>query len=374
MGKSLKLYTVIGLLLLCSSLFSGNLLSRPADSYLYETYAPVKETLLFLSDNRCVYTYYDVLKNKEIADTCLWRLTKDNNIILYKGITGVCPALKCMEDSAEIAQMNFTYEICPKWYDIKKREFQKHAAYRSPIWQDRSISLPLGTSPEERAQIIKGLHPTFAEKYGQYRIASDTIVNFGSFLMWQKKSGCASFLFASNKQIPQKIDVPDYDYIKEAAFSLPNTSYEFLNYHINYGNSIEIDQDSIIGKQFSFIGDSCKKESIQFINDSVCTHSVSTRGSVSSTFVTQESDSCRYSVQNNLIAIDLVKGKSCDTLTYGNGILFYSKVYKNDRNGELTHIVKPFIDETRSCANKADSINMIMSTYFKVYVPINLSN
>jgi len=83
-------------------------------------------------------------------------------------------------------------------------------------------------------------------------------------------------------------------------------------------------------------------------------------------------DTIRYSVRNNLIGIELVKGKSCDTLTYSNGILFYSKVYKEDNNEKYTHIVKPFIDETRSCTNKTDSINKIMSAYFSVYVPLNL--
>ena len=87
-------------------------------------------------------------------------------------------------------------------------------------------------------------------------------------------------------------------------------------------------------------------------------------------FVPFAGDTLRYSVKNNLIAIHFAKDKPCDTLTYGNGILFYSKVYKEGE--KYTHIVKPFIDEARSCANKADSINMIMDTYFNVYVPLNL--
>ena len=155
-------------------------------------------------------------------------------------------------------------------------------------------------------------------------------------------------------------------------YEIVTNSYEYINYKVNYEKKVPFNQDSIIGKQFSFIEDACKKESIQFINDSVCTHSFSTRANVLSPFVLRESDSCRYSIKNHLIAIDLVKGKSCDTLSYSNGILFYSKVYRNDDNENYTHIVKPFIDETRSCANKTDSINMIMGTYFNAYVPLNL--
>lgn len=372
MEQSLKKYIIVGvLLLLCGCRSSGPFSSLSIGSYQYETYAPVKETLSFHND-RCIYTYYDVLENKAIADTCFWKLTKDYAIILYKRANVIDPTLKYLEDSAENAQLSFTYEICPKWYNIKKWEFQKHTAYRSPIYQERSMSLPLGISPEERAQILRDLHPTFADKYGRYKIVSDTIINLGSVLIWKKKLRTPAYLYATNKQIPQKIDVPYY--IKEAICSLPSTSYEFLNYHINYGNSGVITQDSLTGKQFSFIGVSSKKECIQFVNDSICTHSIFSRVDMSSPYVPIIVDTCHYTIKNNLLAIDFAcnKGLPYDSLTYCNGILFYSKVYKNSEGENYSHVVKPFIDEKRSCTNKTDSINMIMSNYLNVYVPLNL--
>ena len=340
--------------------------NRSAGPYLYETYAPVKESLLFYDDNRCIYTYYDVLENKKIIDTCLWRFTKDKAIVLYKR-SGIDSTLRHMEDSIEIAQMKFTYEICPNWYGIKKREFQKHAAYKSPIYQERSISLPLGISPEERARINRRLHPTFADKYGGHCIVYDTIINYGSFMLWFGRPIRASILFSNSKRFQ---DPGWINKIGEETFEYVTNSYEYVNYKINYEKKVDLKLDSIIGKQFSYIGESYKKESIWFVNDSICTHYLSTRESVSSPYVPQGVDTCRYSVMNNLIAIDFEKDKPCDTLTYGNGIIFYSKVYKEDE--KYTHIVKPFIDETRSCTNKADSIDMIMSTYFNVYVPLNL--
>lgn len=261
---------------------------------------------------------------------------------------------------------NFVYEICPQWHSIKQSEFKEYADYKSPLHQDYTMSLPLGLSEEDRARINRRLHPTFADKYGSYYMANDTIVNYGCCMLWFRKPLQPLVLFANSKR-GGKLKERD-----NGMYEMVTNSYEYINYKVNYEKKNDFDIDSIIGRQYSYIGDPHKKESIWFVNDSVCTHSVSTRRSVSSPFVPQESDSCRYSVKNNLIAIDLVKGKSCDTLTYGNGILFYSKVYKNDKDGELTHIVKPFIDETRSCANKQDSINMIMSTYFNVYVPLNL--
>lgn len=62
-----------------------------------------------------------------------------------------------------------------------------------------------------------------------------------------------------------------------------------------------------------------------------------------------------------------------DALAYKDGILFYSKVYKTQKNGQekISLIVKPFIDESMPLCNKLDSINAIMTAYFDVYVPLN---
>lgn len=363
MWRFYKTYIVlIILLVLCGC--------RHLGPYVYKTYAPVKETLLFHEDNRCVYTYYDIIENKKIVDTCSWRLTKGNAIILYKEKTCVASSLN---DSVEMATLNFEYEICPKWYNIEKWEFRKYAAYKSPIYQDIFVEIPLNATQEQHDRIIKGRHLTFADKYGQYRITSDTIHHLGSFIVWQRKltKRCPSFLFACNKQMPKETKKLPHDF-KKTICSFVTDSYEYLNYKINYERKVDFDKDTIIGKQFSFIGEERKKESIRFVNDTICTHSFSVRADMSSPFTSSLSDTCHYSAKNNLIVIDFDKDKPCDTLTYSNGILFYSKVYKDEENEKYTHIVKPFIDETRSCANKKDSINMIMSTYFNVYVPLNL--
>ena len=326
-----------------------------------ETYAPEKESLTFINESICVYTQYDIIHSKEYIDSCDWRYDSQNRIVLRREYTFPKDSSYNSNDSIRKKRFNFMYNICPKWYNITDENFMSYIDYKYPLYQEK-LSIPY------RA-------PSFYEKYG-LKISRDTAIIIGErYLAIRKTKPFYPSFFHTNKTVKvNRVKVLSRLARKgeKQFFSWITNSYEYINYKVNYEKKVPFDQDSIIGKQFSFIGDSCKKENLQFINDSVCTHSFSTRANVLSPFVSQESDSCRYSVKNNLIAIDLVKGKSCDTLTYGNGILFYSKVYKNDKDGELTHIVKPFIDETRSCANKADSINMIMSTYFNVYVPINL--
>lgn len=335
--------------------------------YGYETYAPIRESFSFENDSICVHTRYDMYNRDSIVviDTCYWENNRDAKemIILQRKET---------KDKMDVVlhpkdtNLNFAYNICPNWYNINQWEFKGHTKYKSPLYQDLVMSLPLNISSEERERIYKSWHPTFEDKYGSRHIVYDTIFNGGIFMLWLRKPFYPLVLFANSKR-GGKLKKRD-----NGIYEMVTNSYEYINYKVNYEKKVPFDQDSIIGKQFSFIGDSCKKESIQFINDSVCTHSFSTRANVLSPFVLRESDSCRYSIKNHLIAIDLVKGKSCDTLSYSNGILFYSKVYRNDDNENYTHIVKPFIDETRSCANKTDSINMIMGTYFNAYVPLNL--
>ena len=272
----------------------------------------------------------------------------------------------------EDSNLDFVYNICPKWYAITQRELKDYADYKSPLHQDICMSLPLGLSSEERAYYQRHLNPTFADKCGNHRIVCDTIVNYGSFMLWFKRPLHPSLLYPMSKPLktPNWIKKYGEEAMVEAMHEDFTNSYEFINYKVNQEKKVDFELDSIKGKQFSYIGEACKKESIRFVNDSICTHYLSTRDSVSSPFVPLTGDTCHYSVKSNLIAIDFEKDKPCDTLTYSNGIIFYSKVYKEGE--KYTHIVKPFIDETRSCANKADSIDMIMSTYFNVYVPLNM--
>ena len=338
----------------------------------FVTYAPVKESLSFINNSVCVYTRYDIYSRDSIAvvDTCLWKYCPNANgyIILYKVDKGKMEVPSYIEDS----NLDFVYNICPKWYAITQRELKDYADYKSPLHQDICMSLPLGLSSEERAYYQRHLNPTFADKCGNHRIVCDTIVNYGSFMLWFKRPLHPSLLYPMSKPLktPNWIKKYGEEAMVEAMHEDFTNSYEFINYKVNQEKKVDFELDSIKGKQFSYIGEACKKESIRFVNDSICTHYLSTRDSVSSPFVPLTGDTCHYSVKNNLIAIDFEKDKPCDTLTYSNGIIFYSKVYKEGE--KYTHIVKPFIDETRSCANKADSIDMIMSTYFNVYVPLNM--
>ena len=334
--------------------------------YGYETYAPIRESLSFENDSICVHTRYDMYNRDSIVviDTCYWKNSTDAEemIILQRKET---------KDKMDVVlhpkdtNLNFAYNICPNWYNISQWDFKRHTKYKSPLYQDLVMSLPLNISSEERERIYKSWHPTFEDKYGSHHIVYDTIFNYGFFMLWFRKPFHPLVLFANSKR-GGKLKERD-----NGMYEMVTNSYEYINYKVNYdrmlGLSLAI--DSITGKQFSFIGDSCKKESLRFINDSVCEHVLSMRKDKSSQYAPFDIDTCHYTIKNNLIAIDLIPNKSCDALSYGNGMLFYSKVYRD--NDQYKHIVKPFIDEARSCANKTDSINMIMSTYFDVYVPLN---
>lgn len=355
MEQSLKLYTIAGvLLLLCSCRLSGPLSSRYIGPYNYETYAPVKEVLSFINDSLCIYTQYDTYNKNSISavDTCYWKYGERDLIILYHIRDNLSNSYI---DSAQMANLNFVWDICPKWSNIKRWEFMNYKDSKYPLYQEKLFT-PRRT-------------PSFSEKFGKRQVICDTIINDG-YCMWWIRRPIPTFAFSANKHIIPKEFKGVGTKRKLNLYRWACSTYEYINYKVNYEKKVDFELDSIKGKQFSYIGEACKKESIRFVNDSVCTHYLSTRESVSSPYVPQGVDSCRYSVKNNLIAIDFEKDKSCDTLTYSNGIIFYSKVYKEGE--KYTHVVKPFIDETRSCANKADSIDMIMSTYFNVYVPLNM--
>ena len=262
-------------------------------------------------------------------------------------------------DSIRKNRLCFIYDICPKWYNITSDEFMSYPDYKYPLYQEET-SIPYRT-------------PSFYEKFG-VKISCDTAKFVGTRCLAVLKKPNAPHFFFTNIAVKGRSVKADSRFAKkelEGFYSWLTNSYEYINYKVNHEREVDFNIDSIRGKQFSFIEDSCKKESLQFINDSVCLHSLSFKTDMFSTYESSILDTCHYAFTNNLIGVNLIKGNSCDTLTYSNGILFYSKVYKDGNNEGYKHIVKPFIDETRSCANKIDSINMIMSTYFNVYVPLN---
>lgn len=363
----IKSYIVVGvLLLICSCRLSGSLSNRSAGPYLYETYAPVKESLSFINNSVCVYTRYDIYNRDSIVviDTCYWKQEEGNMISIRCRTKNIVTSSYAINDSIKKNELHFIYDICPKWYNISTDEFEENSSIRYPLYQD-----PIMANPHNPA--------FFNQKYDvDYMMSLDTLMFMDICLVFPKlkkdKTVSPAYFFPTKNNKLKKSKAPALlsKEVQKRIYQWITNSYEYINYKVNYEKKFAFELDSIVGKQFSFIGESCKKESLRFVNDSVCAHYLSTRESVSSPYVPQGVDTCRYSVKNNLIAIDFEKDKSCDTLTYSNGIIFYSKVYKE--GDKYTHIVKPFIDETRSCANKADSINMIMSTYFNVYVPLNL--
>jgi len=364
-----KIFKKIYIFLIVATIISG---CRSFVSFNGETYTPEKESLAFINESICVYTHYDIIQNKEYIDSCNWSYDSRKRNVVIRNLSFLKDSSLISNDSIRKKRLNFLYDICPKWYNLTDEDFKSYIDYKYPLYQE-NISIPYNYTP-----------PTFYQKYGS-KITCDTALLLGERFLAVRKSKFypspmffAPSFFQTNMTYKRTIIKKNklrsrFERRSDKQIDPWITnSYEYINYKVNYEKKVHFDLDSIIGKQFSYLGDLCKKESILFINDTICTYSFFTRADISSPFSSSISDTCLYSVKNNLIAIDFFKGKPYDTLTYGNGILFYSKVYRKEDNGEYTHIVKPFIDEVRSCENKADSINMIMSAYFNVYVPINM--
>ena len=362
-----KILKKLYIFLIVATIISG---CRSFVSFNGETYTPEKESLALINESICVYTHYDIIQNKEYIDSCNWSYDSRKRNVVIRNLSFLKDSSLISNDSIRKKRLNFLYDICPKWYNLTDEDFKSYIDYKYPLYQE-NMSIPY--TP-----------PTFYQKYG-LKITCDTALLMGErFLAVRKSKFYSPPMFFTPSFFQTNITYMRTKIKKNKLRSRferrsdkqidpwITNSYEYINYKVNYERKVHFDLDSIIGKQFSYIGDMLEKESLQFINDSVCVHTFSVRADMYTSYVSSILDTCRFSFKNNLIGIEFVKGKSCDTLTYSNGILFYSKVYRNDDNGEYSHIVKPFIDETRSCANKTDSINMIMSTYFSTYVPLNL--
>ena len=367
MERTLKTHCILlTLLILVGCRHYGTLTSPFAGPYNYETYGPIKESLSFINDSVCIYRQYSMFDKCTIYinDTIGWRYETPHSIDLYRSNNTADSSLNIYADSLINGNLNFTYDICPKWYNMTDEDFYGYNDYKHPFLDD-----PVSRPNRKDSGI------PFYIKYGfNHPVDSDKIGNAGKCMLWLKepvsKYGITP-LFPTGGRIPWRRGKIDREIIKDLSEWILD-SYEYINYKVNYERKVEFATDSILGKQFSYLADSCKKESVHFINDSICMHVASKRQNATSPYMPIAMDTCRYTTKNNLIAIDFYKDSPCDTLTYGNGILFYSKVYQDPRNKKYTHIVKPFIDENVKWENKSDSINMIMSTYFNVYVPINL--
>lgn len=340
-----------------------------AGPYHYETYAPLRESITFINNCECVYVQYSIYDRETVRtiDTCNWSYRTDiyNGVIILqnknaKDLKNVPPK------SFEVEELDFLYDICPKCYNITDNEFKKYSGYKEPLYQEK-------ISGQSRV-------PSFREKYDtNYTISCDTIVIVDSCLVLpkQRNKKVAPSFFLQKKGKTKSITKPFARFVSKEEkkfYSWICNSYEYLNYRINNDRKEKVVKDSLIGKQFSHVGEAYRQEFIRFINDSICVNNISKKIFYPSMNIPDTYDTCHYTIKNNLLAINFTynDGKPCDTLTYCDGVLFYSKVYKDSENKMYTHIVKPFIDEARSCANKADSINMIMSAYLSVYVPLNL--
>lgn len=336
----------------------------------YETYAPLKESLSFINDSVCIYRQCNIHKNGQFvwhADTCGWKYEEHNWIVLTNKSRNDKSREYTSADSLQNDNADFTLSTCPKWYNIKDTEFKQYPGYKYPLYYE-----PLTDFDDETNRV------PFNKKYGSYHhVKSDIVMNMGRCIAMTRKTNTRvpSFFFPVEEKRFQKAKMLSLflkNKVEEHLCSWIMDSYEYINYKVNYERKVEFDVDRISGKQFTYLEDMYKKESVHFVNDSVCMHVASKRKDVTSPYMPIAMDTCRYTTKNNLIAIDFYKDSPCDTLTFGNGILFYSKVYQDPGTEKYTHIVKPFIDENVKWESKSDSINMIMSTYFNVYVPINL--
>lgn len=353
LNKYITLYSFMILLSGCKSIGSFNC----------ETFTPAKESLFFVNDTTCFYSWCDVLTNKKIVDTCYWKYESRNKIIIYKKNALLEMMQPISVDTTEREILDFIYDVCPKWYNISSEEFEKDPRYRYPIYQEH-YSVPF-------------YMPTFYEKFGiKHTISCDTaLIISDSCIVLIKKKSVPSFFFADKRlmgkgkrvlsRVARKVEKQIYSWIVN--------SYEYLNYCVNYGKKVVFSKDKIIGITFSYINESGNKESIEFIDDSFCVYT--TLDSMSTPYIVVEEDTCHYNVEGNLVAINFITDKDAlyDTLAYKDGILFYSKVYKRPAHKHnFSMIVKPFISEKIGWVNRADSIQQILKSYYETYVPINM--
>ena len=361
MDKFLKIsYLFIYVSFICGCQYHKSLPVR------YIRYAPAEESLTFVNDSICVYKHARFSQKGQSylhIDTCRWEYVGNHRLVLRNINYNVSftPI-----DSNFKANMNFLYDICPKWYNIEDEEFYNYVAYRYPYFLNRKMS-----------SVHAGI--TFYTMYAvPYTITCDTISVANGYCLGMAKNkidNANPAFFLTDKKQKNKL-IEDFqrwsiDYTENHFFT---NTYEYRNYYTNCRKKVHLDRYKLRGRLFTCLVDSFSKESVRFINDTTCIVSSFSRDEVTSSYMPKFSDTCRYTIQNNLIAIDFShNGWPSDTLSYSNGILFYSKVYKDYGGKEgMTHLVKPFISETKRWKNRNDSINHIMHSYLKVYVPINL--
>lgn len=379
MEKKLNISIALGLSILligCQSI----------GSFRCKAFTPAKESLSFIDDTICIYSWYDILTNKEMADTCCWNYIPGNKISICKKNAPLGTEHPISIDSIEMERLDFIYDVCPKWYNISYEEFEKDPRYKYPIYQKHY------TSPYRM--------PTFYEKYGmRFAAPCDTALIIGDSCLILNTMP-ASYFVADHKimKTRRRVRSRSVRMQEEQLYPWLTNTYEYLNYRVNYGKKATLLKDDILDVTFSYIDEFGNKESIKFINDSLCVNITSDTSSTSIPYVVRE-DTCHYDIKNNLIAInfDTYEDTLYDTLAYQNGILFYSKIYNKPaqlygrpaynhyRHFAIWHnsslptpkcnlsmIVKPFISEKMQWIDKTDSIQRILTAYYETYVPLNM--
>ena len=372
MEKKLSMYVYI----MISIIFSTQLCACHHMKGYYETAAPNRESLLFVNDSICIHNRCLLGLEKKFSishETCHYYVDKEQQIILYKKHDAHDSVSMNINDEFNHKSLNFLYNIVPQVYNIPKDSFIKRHDFVFPVYY-QPMSYPTSYP-----------YPTFYEMYGmEHPITSDTLIVKGTFLIWVRHP-VFTILYPSNSKRVHFQSQPNHRKDNRLMYHWLTNTYEYLNYYTNIQKKDSINRANLYYGVFSYSIDSCKKEELVFVNDSLCVYSVSYENFPSPNVCI--SDTFVYSTHNHIITLNSsnmlsqctadthssTRNINGDALAYKDGILFYSKVYKTQKNGQekISLIVKPFIDESMSLCNKLDSINAIMTAYFDVYVPLN---
>lgn len=350
--------------------------------YNYKSCGPIQEILSFINDSICVYKRNNIYYHKDFVDTCYWTYGKDNIIIIYsKEQSPSTSSLIQFVDSVESKNFDFLYDdICPKYYNLEDQDFKSIHLF-TPLRYKFNLyyTFPRNLPPVQLVPIPKQNKSTFYTQFHYRPITCDTFI-LRSNCMIRTKHPVTYFLYNQHKRGPikyykrEKITRFNSD---KALFRWFYDSYEYHNYYVKNNQEEEAETCDLIGKTFSYLQDSCKKENIEFINDSICIYSSLSKSGTNSLFSPMQLDTCYYTTNGHLIAINFQNNinEYRDTLAFCNDILFYSKVYKNvcpNSEKKSSLIVKTFINDTIKWDDRIDSVAHILQSYYERYVPINI--
>lgn len=360
---------------------------RPMQGY-YETAAPNRESLSFINDSICVHNRRLIGYEHHLSvinDTCYYYVDKEQRIILYKKCDTLDIVPATIHDDINRVNLNFPYDISPQVYNIPKDSFTQRQDFVFPVYY-QPMSYPTSYK-----------RPTFYEMYGmEHPITYDTLIAKGTFLIWLRRP-VFTVLYPADPKGSRFQSKPNHRKDNRFMYQWLTSTYEYLNYHTNMQTRDSIGSTNLCHTVFSYFIAPSHKEELAFIDDSLCVHSILRKQS--SSMIVYARDTFMYNIHNHTITLHnsnmppqgslsaistgrytitdtllyCTRKMNGDVLAYNDGILFYSKVYRVQGNGQdnMSLIVKPFIDESIPLPNKTDSINTIMKAYFGVYVPLN---